>query len=162
MGANVAKDGVIIIPCGSEKRTNYCQAGFMYLGQYHRACLAYARSQTRESRIFILSAKYGLLTTGDYITPYDLKMTDAGAVTVEKIYHDAVRLRIYGMPAMALGGRAYVDRIARAWAPHEHRVLRPFDRLAGIGYQLQWLKQNTPANIIPEVLNNEVSTAAQL
>lgn len=49
----------------------------IYLGNYFKTCLDYAKSLTTEDNIYILSAKYGVLHLTDEITPYNITLNNA-------------------------------------------------------------------------------------
>jgi hypothetical protein len=62
---------LVIVPCGSAKLRVPDRADRLYTGNYHRACLAWARSVAPAPSIFILSAKYGLVGLDQVIEPYE-------------------------------------------------------------------------------------------
>ena len=51
---------VVLLSCVKSKRARRCRAGDMYISPLFQKMMAYAES-LRPNRIFILSAKYGLL-----------------------------------------------------------------------------------------------------
>lgn len=61
---------VVLISCVKSKRTSPCAASEMYISPLFGKMLAYAKS-LRPRRIFILSAKYGLLDLKTVIEPYE-------------------------------------------------------------------------------------------
>jgi hypothetical protein len=61
---------VVLLSCVKSKLTHCCRAGDMYTSPLFRKMMAYAES-LRPKRIFILSAKYGLLRPDDLIEPYE-------------------------------------------------------------------------------------------
>lgn len=126
---------IAIIPCGGKKLSYAAPAGQIYIGSYHKACMAFALAQ-HPSAIYILSAKHGLLTLDKVIEPYSQRLTRPDNTFIEKVRSDARRLGITHKTALILGGRAY-RTVARAVFPH---VLDPLANVAGgIGYQLHWL-----------------------
>ena len=68
----------VFISCGKKKRSHICYAKDLYIGRFLKAQKKYALNLANndESRVFILSAKYGLLRMRDVISPYNLKLTD--------------------------------------------------------------------------------------
>lgn len=66
---------IILIPCCKNKRQTPCRAEEMYIGQLFKARLKYAK-QLNPDEIFILSAKYGLLTCDEIIEPYNVTLKD--------------------------------------------------------------------------------------
>ncbi|HTV30261.1 MAG TPA: hypothetical protein VMF32_21095 [Xanthobacteraceae bacterium] len=61
---------VVLISCVKSKRAQRCRAGDMYTSPLFWKTMAYAQSLKPKS-IFILSAKYGLLSPDDTIEPYE-------------------------------------------------------------------------------------------
>lgn len=114
-----------------------CAAGEMYVGSYHAALRRYAEAI---GKVYILSAKYGLMELSTQIEPYNLRMGDQGCVTTSVILQQATRLGLLECDVIALGGRDYT-RICRAVWP---TCKTPLDGVGGIGKQLAWLKRNTP------------------
>ncbi len=107
----------------------------MYTGPYHKMCAAYARTLVNPSAVYILSAKYGLLTLDQEIEPYDLRMGDRGCVTVPTVLLQAATLNLLDKPVIGLGGKEYV-RVMRAVWPG---VELPVPSLL-LGKQLAWMK----------------------
>ena len=132
-------DFIVVIPCGGAKRGYSCPAGEMYVGAYHRGCLGYALTLVGgdESRVFILSSKYGLLSLGDMIAPYDLRMGNPGSVGTDIVKRQAKVRGISGRVVVALGGKAYTDVCRSVWS----NCKTPLTGVGGIGKQLQWLKR---------------------
>jgi len=61
---------VVLISCVKTKRKEACPAGEMYISPLFRMNLEYARL-LKPDKIFILSAKYGLLELNQKIEPYN-------------------------------------------------------------------------------------------
>jgi len=61
---------VVLIPCAAKKLDHPAKAQNLYISDYFKSNLSYAKS-LNPHKIFILSAKYGLLNLQDEITPYD-------------------------------------------------------------------------------------------
>jgi cytoplasmic iron level regulating protein YaaA (DUF328/UPF0246 family) len=70
---------VLLIACSKKKGPAKSQARDLYRGDLFRKSLAYASCLTDESRIFILSAKYGLVSLEEEIEPYDLSIKSFSA-----------------------------------------------------------------------------------
>lgn len=96
---------MIIISCGAKKAMTPSRAKLMYIGSHFRNCLRWARRKTDDSKIFILSARYGLLRLEDQIAPYDLKMGQPGSVTVEKVRAQAAAFGISGIIFSTAGAK---------------------------------------------------------
>jgi hypothetical protein len=71
---------VIVIPCGGSKVDHAAKARDLYTGSAFRETLAAAISEVGANNVFILSAKYGLVTLEAELEPYDVKMGDKGAI----------------------------------------------------------------------------------
>ena len=133
---------LVIVPCGGAKLNRPAQAGEMYVGQYHRACRAYALVLTggNATWVLILSAKYGLLRLDDLVEPYDLRMGRLGCVTRSEVWEQAAVMKLLDHErVVALGGREYVDVCRSVW-PH---CETPLAGTGGIGKQLAWMKART-------------------
>ena len=64
---------IVLITCVKKKRDRKCKAEDLYISQLFKKSLAYAKL-LKPDEIFILSAKYGLLTLTKEIEPYDLTL----------------------------------------------------------------------------------------
>ena len=60
---------VVLLSCVKSKRTVRCRTADMYISPLFRKMMAYANTLSPK-RLFILSAKYGLLSPDDLIDPY--------------------------------------------------------------------------------------------
>ncbi len=128
---------IAVIGCGARKLDHAAEARRLYVGQYFRACLA-AAEVVAPGRVFILSAKYGLIPPGQVIEPYDLTIGQPCAVWAGKVTAQAAELGVWREPVTALCGTRYADLLAAAFRD----VRRPLAGL-GIGRQLQALKRMT-------------------
>ena len=61
---------VVLLSCVKSKRAQRARAGDMYTSPLFQKMMTYAKS-INPKHIFILSAKYGLLTPNDLICPYE-------------------------------------------------------------------------------------------
>jgi hypothetical protein len=61
---------IILVSCVKSKRDDPCRASEMYTSALFQKMMAYARSLNPKF-IFILSAKYGLLSLEEIIDPYE-------------------------------------------------------------------------------------------
>ena len=61
---------VVLISCVSKKAEKKCSARDLYVSSLFRYCLAYARLLNAD-KIFVLSAKYGLVGLNEVIEPYN-------------------------------------------------------------------------------------------
>lgn len=131
---------LVIIPCGGKKREGRALAADMYIGPYHKACQAYARSLAPDCSILILSALYGFLALWDEIAPYELRMGSPGCVSLVTLKQQAKERNILDeKDVILLGGKEYVTPCKRIWS----HAQTPLDGVGGIGKHLKWLKEHT-------------------
>ncbi len=83
---------VWVIPCGGAKADAPCAARDLYTGSFFREALATALANTTPDRVFVLSAKHGLLSLDTVVAPYDLRMGEVEAVTATEVAVQALRL----------------------------------------------------------------------
>ena len=130
---------IVVIPCGARKLDRRAQAQHMYVGSYAQMCQRYARTLTTPDRIFILSAKYGLLRLTDEIEPYSLTLGQPGCVSQVQVWNQAKELGIVNEPCVAIGGMRYTNLCKKVWrvcqTPLQDHVR------GGNGKQLQWMKE---------------------
>lgn len=69
---------IIFISCVKQKRNSPCRAKDMYISALFKKMYRYARSLNPDS-LYILSAKYGVLSPNDVIEPYDVTLKKLGA-----------------------------------------------------------------------------------
>lgn len=81
-------------------------------------------------RVFILSAKHGLIPLGRVIEPYDVMLCDPEAITAADLAAQAEALGITGQPVTALCSARYAALACQVWED----VTTPLAGL-GIGYQ---------------------------
>jgi len=106
---------IVIVPCGHLKASHATTAEQMYVGRYHKAGMKYAQFMAPRENIYILSAKYGLMTLDTVIEPYDLKMGDVGSIGAYTIKQQAIRFGILNESVIALGGKSYSLMVKRVW-----------------------------------------------
>lgn len=145
------RERLVVVPCGSRKAVpaddsqRITQAGAMYTGSYHRAARRAAHALTgggRRGRVMILSAKYGLLELDQWISPYDLRVGDTGAITGGMLRRQARDLCVEDADVTVLAGRAYVQ-LARAAFPD---AAAPLAGTRGIGDQVARLSRIAAAD----------------
>lgn len=119
-------------------------------GSYHHAARRAALAITTPERVFILSARYGLLrlTGTELLDPYELTIGEPGAITGAELKGTAGRplsvARSTGprsprLPLVVLAGRRYADVILAAHPD----ALTPLAGTRGIGEQLHRLANPT-------------------
>jgi len=133
---------VVFISCVSKKLSHKAKAQDLYISPLFKLNLAYAK-QLKPDKIFILSAKHGLLKLNDVVAPYD---------TTLNTMRDPAR-RVWGSKVMKqLKGKVNLEkdrfvflaggRYRKYLMPHMKHVEIPMIHL-GIGKQLQFLKHAT-------------------
>lgn len=126
----------IIIPCGAKKVSKKTTADKMYVGSYFKMNLKFALSVAPRSKIFILSAKHGLISLNTVLEPYNLKMGEPGSVSAQTIKKQAEELNLDDK-IYALGGSLYVEALRSAGLK-----VKAITMGLGMGRQMQLLKQN--------------------
>lgn len=110
---------IVIISCGHTKRKERSPAWKLYTGSYFRSCLRCASSWAKRNDIYIISAKYGLVTLDTEIEPYKIKIKRVknwwtqnrieGAVDITTVAKQINELKILrNPPVVFLGGRDYL------------------------------------------------------
>ena len=99
----------IILGCGSRKRKQPSQAWCLYTGTLYTLAFAWARSVTPLERIYILSAKYGLIRSQTQIAPYNALMgTPSQVCTARSVAKQAAELGLDRVrPLLVNVGRTY-------------------------------------------------------
>ena len=75
---------IILISCVSKKLDRKAKAKNLYVSTLFRRNLAYAERKFNPDKIFILSAKYGLLNPERVIEPYDLALNEMHAQELKR------------------------------------------------------------------------------
>lgn len=106
--------------------------------------LRWARSVTPLSRVWILSARWGLLHSSTRVAPYNLKMGQPGSITAARV---ADQLRVAGLAGETLHavmGRPYRAVLDAAAAEVGSTVVYPVGHLPDgrMGYVMQTLAAN--------------------
>lgn len=65
---------IVFISCVKTKSDKPCLAKDMYQSTLFKYSLRYARKLTTDDKIYILSAKYGVLPLNKHISPYELTL----------------------------------------------------------------------------------------
>jgi hypothetical protein len=126
---------IAVVACGARKLDRPAPAAQLYTGQYFRACYA-AAQVVAPGRVFILSAKHGLLIPTAVVAPYDLRLGQAGSITASQLALQAVAHRVAACQVTALCGARYAELAAHVW----DTVEVPLAGL-GIGRQLHELSR---------------------
>jgi hypothetical protein len=132
---------IAIVACGEKKSPYPVKARYMYQGSYHKLCLNYALTLT--ARVYILSAKYGLLDLSEIIEPYNVKMDDKNSVKIDFIRQQAEELNLLNEKVIVLGGSEYVKICSKIWKEIE----TPLKGKGGLLQQLKWLNQQLKSEL---------------
>lgn len=130
---------IILISCASKKLAFKSKAEDLYISTLFRLSLAYAK-KLKPDKIFILSAKHGLVNLNDEIAPYNETLNDKTASDI-KIWADKVVLELEKLTNLGddlfifFAGKKYRKYIL----PHVKNYEIPLKGLR-IGEQLQFLK----------------------
>ncbi|MEA3430919.1 MAG: hypothetical protein U9R08_06595 [Nanoarchaeota archaeon] len=131
-------DKIVLISCVSKKLNQKSKAQELYISPLFKKNLKYAKSLNPD-KIFILSAKYGLLKLDEEIEPYE-KTLNKMRVHEIKEWADSVlnqlkkSVDIENDELTFLAGNNY----RKFLLPHIKHYKIPMQGL-GIGKQLQWL-----------------------
>lgn len=138
---------IVVISCGAKKRDVASRAIDLYQGSYFKAARNWARSIAPDSRIYIMSAKYGLLPANKVVEPYNLRMGQAGSVSIATLRQQARALLIDRDVAIVVAGSGYTKMARQVWgdlrtpfAAQPHGIL--YAGKSGMGYQLQAMKHH--------------------
>lgn len=131
---------IAFIACSAKKMDGRRKAKEIYISALFRFSYAYALQKA--DRIFILSAKYGLIEPEQAIETYNMTLNNFSEAGRKKWAYDVYqKLSQIITPAdrlIWLAGENYRKYLMRV-LKNEH--LEPLKGL-GIGSQLHWLKQN--------------------
>ena len=128
---------IVVLSCGDRKAGSPRPAYLLYTGTAFISNLTWARSVMPLSRIYILSAKHGLIPSSQEIAPYDLKMGSRGSASSDMIKAQALILGVSKASICFIGGQSYYETLRHAFDRVEH----PTKGLT-MGYRAQWMKRN--------------------
>jgi len=133
---------IALISCVSKKLSHREKAGNLYVSPLFKFNLQYAHSLSPD-KIFILSAKYGLLDLEQEIEPYNETLNSKSKEEI-KIWADKIieqlkeKSNLYEDEFIFLAG----ERYRKYLIPQIKNFKIPMQGL-GIGKQLKFLKENT-------------------
>lgn len=130
---------IAFISCGKRKQNHSCKASDMYIGDYFKKNLEYAKKIA--DKVYILSAKYGLLHLDDIISPYEytlVKKTERiKKIWAYKVYCQLKEENIdFNEPAIFIAGREYSSYLIQKFPNGK----MPFKNMR-IGKRLTFLKE---------------------
>lgn len=133
---------VVLISCASRKLKYKAEAENLYVSPLFKLNLSYARS-LKPDKIFILSAKYGLVGLEDVIEPYDLTLNNLTAAEIKDWAERVIgqlekKIELEDDEVTFLAGNNYRKYLISK-IKHYQVPLRGLS----IGRQLQFLKNKT-------------------
>jgi len=134
---------IVLVSCVKSKRRHASTARDMYTSPLFRKMVAYADT-LKPREIFILSAKYGLLSTDTVIDPYEKTLKNMSNADRQEWAKDVLaRLREHcdldQDEFVLLAGLPY----RKGLVPHLRHCSIPMEGLS-FGRQLQWLDHHLP------------------
>lgn len=141
---------IFLLSCSKSKHNYPCPAGQMYEpSTLYKAALQYASSRVddkddKDKQIFILSAKYGLLSLSDLISPYEMTLKNMPSSECDqwgkRVFDQmAQKFDINNSTFIFLAGRDYSDPL-RKHLPHG-TYQEPLQGMSQ-GVRIQWLQKN--------------------
>ena len=136
---------IVLISCVSKKLDRRAKAGGLYISPLFKYNLKYARSLSPD-KIFILSAKYGLIELEEEIEPYDQTLNKMSKKE-RKEWAGKVLTQLNKVSGLSrdefifLAGKNYREFLL----PQIQNYKIPMFGL-GIGRQLKFLKENVAGN----------------
>jgi len=132
---------IVFISCVKKKRKRKTIAEKMYISDFFKKQLAYAK-QLNPAKIYILSAKYGVLELNDIIEPYEITLNTFSEkdkkIWAYKCYQQLRQKNIdFNEKAVFLAGKNYRKYLITKFT----NVETPLKGLK-IGEQLKYLKEN--------------------
>jgi len=131
---------IVLVSCASKKLSSPSKAKDLYISPLFKKQLAYAQTLYPD-KLFILSAKYGLLETEKIIEPYDLTLNFLSIQDVKK-WADKVLHQLQQVTHLDSDEFVFLagERYRKFILPKLKHFTVPLKGL-GIGKQLQWLKE---------------------
>jgi len=130
---------IVLVSCGSKKLHRKSKVQDLYISSLFKKNLQYARS-LKPDKIFILSAKHGLLKLNEEIEPYEKTLNEMSSKEIKE-WADLVLQQLKNVADLEndnfvfLAGNNYRKFIL----PYINNYKIPLEGLS-IGLQLQWLK----------------------
>lgn len=133
---------IVFLSCVKSKRDHACATKDMYTSPLFRGIFSYAK-KLQPKKIFILSAKYGLLKPDDVIEPYEktlnnMKIYEKRAWTETVLSELRQECDLQKEHFVFLAGIPYREGLL----PHIKHYEVPMQGLS-FGRQLQWLAERT-------------------
>ncbi|MGX9891386.1 DUF6884 domain-containing protein [Streptomyces sp. NPDC002276] len=122
---------VVVIPCSGAKLDRPAPAGDLYRGSLHTLCRRAADALTADGgTVLVVTARHGLVTLDQVLSPYDLRMGDPGSVTSVQLRPQAARLGVdHVQDVTVLAAAAYTAAARSVW----RHATAPLEGSRGIG-----------------------------
>lgn len=132
---------IILISCASKKLENKAKAKEIYISPLFRLNMKYAKS-LKPDKIFILSAKYGLLDLEQEIEPYNLALNNLKEEEI-KLWAEKVLENLKKQADLDSDEFIFLagDKYRKYLLPKIKNYKIPLKGL-GIGRQLKFLREN--------------------
>ncbi len=133
---------IVLISCSSKKLENKTKAKDLYVSNLFKLSLKYAKSLNSD-KIFILSAKYGLLDLEQEIEPYNLTLNNMKDEEIKE-WADKVISELKNETSLENDEFVFLagEKYRRYLLSEVKNYSIPMQNL-GIGKQLKFLKENT-------------------
>lgn len=161
------KSDFVIIPCGNTKLGTSAPASEFYTGSMFQDALRTARKLYTDDRIYVLSAKHGLVTLDQVLEPYDLKLGDPGSIDAGVLAKQMDKFGIEGT-VTSLMPKMY-DKLFTEAAGSKVEIDHHFEGTRGIGDQkarLSKLRDSAPETIaapdIPKNMQGSIELSGEL
>jgi cytoplasmic iron level regulating protein YaaA (DUF328/UPF0246 family) len=133
---------IALISCVSKKCLYKTEAKNMYTSSLFVKSLKYANDILKPNRIFILSAKYGLLNINEKIEPYNETLNDKNQKEKREWANNVINQlmkegNINNDRFIFLAGKNYYENLILS-LPNNEILMENLQ----IGKRLQWLKEN--------------------
>ena len=132
---------ICLIGCVKTKRRARCMAKDMYISTLFKERYKYAQKMGK--KIYIISAKYGLIAPNDKIEPYDMTLKGISSANRKK-WAARVVAKLESIEHIGRGGGVMIlaGKEYREWLERFYRVDYPFIGL-GFGLQIKKMKEKT-------------------
>ena len=137
---------IVIINCGKVKRNIVTTANNMYIGKLFQKSYNYAKSLNPD-KIFILSAKYGLLEENEVIAPYDMTLKGKSIKEVKEWSNMVLNqfkeknIDINTDEFVFLTSKSYIKYIL----PYVKNYIYPIEHLR-VGFRMKFFTEETNKN----------------
>jgi len=133
---------ITLIGCVKKKVAYKTKAELLYDSTLFKYSLRYAKQES--DKVFILSAKYGLISLDTVIDPYEVTLNTFSEQEImvwsKRIYKQLKTMKLLDNDFLYLCGNNYKKYLIE-WIPGEDPM-----RGLSLGYRIQWLKNNTRAS----------------